>query len=263
MINSAVLNSKNNTYRLSIQLSLNGFSFFISSNTGEIISKHHETNDNLPFTEQQLLEKVSKAFDTKPELQASFSSINVIYHNELFTLVPKTLFDKNALKTYINYTVKTLATDYITYDELNTGIINIFIPYVNVNNYLLDKLGEFNFRHSSGILINHVLDKEKYNFSKKIHVFLTPSQFDIVCTKGTDLLLFNSFTYTSNEDVLYYLLFCLEQLSLSPDQIEIELINTIHEDLFDLLYTYVRNISQPKIEKKTIDVLHLLAQKET
>ncbi|WP_010182739.1 DUF3822 family protein [Aquimarina agarilytica] len=262
MTNSSVLNLSNSTYSLSIQLSLNGFSFYITSNTGDIVSKYHESNDTIPFNEQQLLEKVSKIFDSKPELQATFKSIDVIYYNELFTLVPKTLFDEKALKTYINYSVKTLATDYITYDELNTGIINVFIPYVNVNNFLLEKLGEFNFHHSSGILINHVLEKEKYSLTKKVSIFVAPNQFDLICCKGTDLLLFNSFKYTTNEDVLYYLLFCLEQLDLSPNQIEVELINTISTDLFDLLYTYIRNISQPKIEENTIDVLHLLAQNE-
>ncbi len=262
MTNNTGSNFKNNTYCLSIQLSLNGFSFFITSNTNEIVTKYHELSGDLSYTEQQLLEKVTKAFDTKPELQATFSTINVIYYNELFTLVPKALFDKNALKTYINYAVKTLATDYITYDELSTDIINIFIPYVNVNNFLLEKLGEFNFHHSSGILINHVLDIEKYSISEKVHIFVTSNQFDIICTKGTDLLLFNSFACTANEDVLYYLLFCLEQLSLSPNQIEIKLINTIPTDLFNLLYTYVRNISQPKTKKNTLDVLHQLAQKE-
>ncbi|WP_010521161.1 DUF3822 family protein [Aquimarina agarivorans] len=262
MTNSTVSNLNNtSSYSLSIQLSLNGFSFLITSNTSEVVSTFTKSSGDFSFTEQQLLDQVSEAFTTKPELQANFSAIHVIYYNELFALVPKALFKENELKTYLNYSVKTLTTDYITYDELTTGIINVFIPYINVNNFLLEKLGEFDFYHSSGILINHVLDKEKYSISEKVHIYVTTQQFDIICTKGTDLLLFNSFTYTANEDVMYYVLFCLEQLNLSSNQVEVELINTIDNDLFELLFTYIRHIAQPKTEKETINVLHQLVNK--
>lgn len=247
------------TYSLSIQLSLNGFSFCIATAEGEIVTSFDEfSNEGNYYSEQELYEQVIKTFNNKPELQAKFNTVEVIYHNDLFALVPQKLFDPNNKKSYLNYSVKTLATDYISHDNIKeTDIISVFIPYININNFLIDQLGEFNYQHSSALLISHSLNLSKQNSNKKVYTHFSKSTFEIIITNGTELLLFNTFVYSTNEDILYYLLFCMEQLSLSPNEIDVLFLNTVSSDLYDLLYTYVRNIT--KTEQNTELLLHHLA----
>ena len=256
MTNKPVFELHKTTYSLSIQLGLNGFSFCIATAEGQVLSNFNESSGENPYTEQELFIKILDAFDKKPELQAKFNPIEVIYHNDLFALVPQELFDVNNASTYLNYSVKTLATDYISHDNIKgTDIINVFIPYININNFLIDQLGEYNYQHSSALLIEKALELSKNKFSEKVFVFISKGIFEVIVTKGSELLLFNSFAYSSNEDLLYYLLFCMEQLSLSPNEIEVQLLSEIDSELYDLIFTYVRHV-----EKSTTNTNLLLHQ---
>lgn len=260
MTNKPVFELHKTTYSLSIQLGLNGFSFCIATTEGKIITKEHYSNEDDVFSEQELFTSVENAFQNKPELQAKFNHVEVIYHNDLFTLVPNELFDANNKSTYLNYSVKTLITDYIAHDHIeNTDIVTVFIPYININNFLIDQLGEFNYQHTSRLLIKHALEQSNNELNKKVYTFVSNGIFEVIITRGSKLLLFNSFAYSSNEDMLYYLLFCMEQLSLSPNEIEVVLLSTIDNELYNLIYTYVRNVR--KSDKDSQLLLHQLALK--
>ena len=71
--------------------------------------------------------------------------------------------------------------------------------------------------------------------------------------KDKKLEFFNSYDYNSIEDVLFYLLFCLSELKLNPDEIHTVFSGTIDLDskLYELIYTYVRNVEL--IEPKDIE----------
>ena len=67
-----------------------------------------------------------------------------------------------------------------------------------------------------------------------------------VCVLSENKLEFhNSFTTDTKEDLLYFLLFSMEQLGLSPEKTELVLLDDIlkSDEKYNLLYQYVRNIS--------------------
>ena len=229
--------------KLSIQLSLNGFSFCVFNSHNEITFKTSELS-KVKFSEFELLKLIEEVFEKNIELNTEFTNVEVTYQNELFALVPKEIFQEEFKSNYLNYSVKTLATDFIEHEEIgHTGIINVYIPYVNLNNFLIDKVGEFSFQHSSGVLIQELLNKETNNLAEKVHVAVSHQYFELIVTKGDQLLLFNGFNYHTNEDVLYYILFCMEQLQLDPNHVQLDLLNEIDSDLFNTIYTYVRNVN--------------------
>ena len=66
----------------------------------------------------------------------------------MYTLVPKELYDKDEKKTYLKYNTKVNDSDYISDDEINElNIKNVYIPYVNVNNLLVDKFRNINYSY--------------------------------------------------------------------------------------------------------------------
>src|SRR5210317_2192213 len=80
---------------LSIQLSLDGFSFCIIHR----IEKQIEKLKYIPFqdpasTPEKLLQKVTSVFKKERHLQKRYGSVNVTHVNQLSELVPKSLFDK-------------------------------------------------------------------------------------------------------------------------------------------------------------------------
>ncbi|WP_435132465.1 DUF3822 family protein [Formosa sp. A9] len=231
---------------LSIQISLSGLSFCVLDRSKlEIITlkhidfKKHET----PF---QLVQHLQSLFKIEAALQEEFSSVQIIHVNELSTLVPKALFSENHLADYLKFNSKILKTDYITFDTIESNdTVNVYVPYVNVNNFIYDHFGSFTYKHYSTILIESVLQLEKNNPLPKLYLHIDINHFDIICVNNGQLQLFNTFEYTTKEDFIYYVLFTIEQLKLSPETVELVFIGQIlkHDELYEIAYTYVRHIS--------------------
>lgn len=244
-------NNKDSSYlndsHLSIQLSLDGFSFcIINKNTNEISEVIHHPFVNKSSTPQKHLENVVQLFKTEKKLQKKYDSVNFTHINDMSTLVPKSLFDSDNIKNYIKYSSKTYQNDYVVYDEIeNHDIINVYIPFVNLNNFFLEKFGSFEYKHFSTILIENLLNT--YKFSEHPHMFihLDDYHFEIVVIANSKLLFYNSFKHQTKEDFIYYILFTAEQLNLNPEKFELILLGNISKEneYYKIAYKYVRNIS--------------------
>ena len=152
-------------------------------------------------------------------LKHDFSTVEVIYQNDLYTLVPKPLFNEDSLKEYLKYSVHVFANDFIAYDELNQhDIISVYIPYTNISNFFFDAFGSFTYKHASTILINSLLAQEKNSDTSNVFVNMYEKYFDLVVIDKGKLILANTFRYESKEDFLYYLLFSAEQTNLNPEE---------------------------------------------
>ena len=229
--------------KLSIQFSLDGFSFCTTNTHNEVIefsSYYFSKTKNSP---ELILEKLQDIFKKEKSLQYDFETVTVIHQNNLNTLVPNEYFKKDALKSYLKYSIKTIATDLITFDELDfMNSKNVYVPYVNINNFLFQNFGEFEYKHYSSVLLEKLFSIATNDICCYIHV--SKSTFDIVIIKNSNLQFFNVFEYKTKEDFMYYVLFTLEQLELSTEETLVTVLGDIEEDsdLFRLMYTYIRNI---------------------
>lgn len=250
---SADLNNLNDCH-LSIQLSLDGFSFcIIKRDSNEIVAIVNYTFKNFSSTPQKHLENVIGLFKKEPLLQKSYYSVNITHVNSLSSLVPKAIFDPDQLRNYIKYSSKIYKNDYIVYDPIvNHDILNVYIPFVNVNNFFLEQFGAFEYKHSSTVLIDKLLNI--YKFSERPHIFanISKSHFEIVAISNRQLILYNSFEYQTKEDFLYYLLFTSEQLKLNPEKYELIFSGLIDKknEIYEIAYQYVRNVSLIEFRSK-------------
>jgi len=240
-------NSQSHTIskKLSIQVCLDGLSFF----TQNIDSKELIIYKTIPFEKKAspitLLNEVTTIFNTHTELKESYTKVDVLYTNHLFTLVPKAIFDSEKLSDYLKFNTKILATDFIAYDSIETqDIITVYIPYTNINNFFFDTFGSFNYYHGISIFIKEILEKESHHETSRAYIHLHKNSFDIVITNKKKLLLANSFDIYSKEDFLYYTLFTLEQLELNPNIIDVVFTGHIQkgDPIFELAYKYLRNV---------------------
>jgi len=230
--------------KLSIQFSLDGFSFYIS-NTHHIISKFTSFNFTKPIKSPELiLKKIKEIFKNEKTLQQDFETVSVVHQNNLSTLVPNQYFKDDNLNKYLKYSVKTITTDLIVYDDLNfIKAKNVYVPFVNINNFIFQNFGEFEYKHHSSILLEKLFLQS--DGSLNFFVNISQSLFDIVVLKDSKILFYNNFEYQTKEDFIYYILFTLEQLELSTDKTKVSLLGDINKqsELYKILYTYVRNIS--------------------
>lgn len=244
-------------YIVSIQVSLNGLSFCTKNIDKTVITLVHKDFD-MQLSPELVLEKIKMYFDTLPELQQDFKIIEVIYQNDLYTLVPAALFDEGMLKEYLSTNIKVLDTDFIAFDELpQCDIVTAYVPYANINNYFFENFGSFTYKHSASILVETLSRYEKHATQQCIYVNINSVSFDCIAFDQGKFILCNTFNCESKEDFLYYLMFVVEQLGFNPEVFELVFIGTVtvEDPYFTIAYQYIRHlrIGSPQHILTTVD----------
>ncbi len=243
--NSTTSLSTTKDIALSIQFSLDGFSFCVTDTI---------ENKDVYFTEyvfektlnspEELLSKIETVFAKDTNLQLIYSSVEVIHQNNLSTIVPEKYFKEEALATYLNYNIKTFKSDLVVFDTIDAlNAKNIYIPYVNINNYLFQNFGEFVFKHHITVFIEKLLKTEAFN-EKTMYVNVHKNSFDLVVLESGKLIFSNSFIFNTKEDFLYYILFSAEQLKLNSESFRLFFSGAIEEkdNNYQITYKYVKNV---------------------
>lgn len=237
--------TEKNYQKLILQVSLNGLSFAVL----DVLSKKVQQIQTITFSNFNKNTRVEDLFETVFEnhsvLSQKYDSIEVIHSNNLSTFVPDALFDEEFLGSYLQYNTKVFESDFFTFDSLIPFQMHcVYIPYVNMNNYFIDKFGSFDYKHASGVLVAKILSLSKNNEDKKMAVHVADRHFEIVIYQNQKLLFYNSFEYKTAEDFLYYILFTAEQLQLNPENFILEFLGKISENdaTYLLTFQYVRNV---------------------
>jgi hypothetical protein len=235
-----------NYNKLSLQVTLNGFSYCICDTLNNKIVALKEIHFNVFPASSKVEDLYWKAFNDYPELKEKYDEVIVLHDSNLDTFVPTALFDEEFLGSYLQYNTKVFETDFFAFDTLlNYEMNHVFIPYVNINNFLFDQFSTFNYKHVNTILVSKLLELSKNNDEKQVYVHFSKNKFEIVVVQNQKLLLYNSFDFITPEDFIYYLLFTTEQLNLNPEHFKVQLLGLISDDseLFEIAYKYIRNVS--------------------
>ncbi len=231
--------------KLSIMVSPDGLSFCtVDTLNHRVLSFGEIKFDNANHTPVE--ELYGNAIKNHPELTEKYDDVLLVHYNNLSTFVPVALFDEHFLGSYLQYSTKVFETDFFAYDAMAVfHMNNVYIPYVNINNFFIDQYREFDYKHANTVLVWKLLEASKNVDEKKMFVHFNDKHFEIVVVQNQNLLLFNSFEYKNPEDFLYYILFTAEQLNLNPEYFKLELLGNIDPDseFFKIAYRYVRNVS--------------------
>ena len=234
--------STKNIERLSVQISLTGLSFLLEFEDQTSWQHHLKLGQGL--NPGDLLYKIQEAFNTHEQLQADTKEVVVVYHHNTFSWVPAPLFDPNNLADYLKYNAKLLAQDYLDYDLLESrDMVNVYVPYTNINNYFFDRFGDFTFLHSSTVFLAAI--SQVFQSSKKqVVANLVNDDLMLAVTENNKVLLVNTYPVSCAEDFAYYLLFAMEQLELDAETVPLYLCGDISEedDYYALAYRYVKQV---------------------
>ena len=268
--NTPEQNSKDTFKKLSIQVGLNGLSFCVFDTISNQILAFEKVTFKTAATPYLLLKELKAVLNKTSTVGTHFSEVVVIHKNGLFSLVPKTLFKKKELANYLKFNAKIMANDHIAYDEIgNHDLVNVYIPFANINNHVFDLFGEFEFKHTGTVLITTLLNQTRSASQPACYVHVTEKEMEVVVISDKKLLFYNHFEYKTKEDFLYYLLFSLEQLQIDLEQVQLKLFGLVEEGdaIFEHCYTYVKSVSVfvpvdsnyplDQLESQTIDFTSL------
>ena len=238
--------TENNSFiKLSIQVRLNGLSFCLLDSRENILVWYKNVDFPREFNPVKSLAEIEAIYSNEKELSRKVDEVQVLFSNELYNLVPEEFFVEKESSNYLKYNTKILKTDVVAHDVvIPQELVNVYIPYTNITNYFFDRYGEFEYRHSITVLIRELM---KIAPAEGIEAFLNNSKgyFDLVIFKNKKLLLCNTFSYDTKEDLAYYLLFTAEQLKLDPSKFQLTLLGDISQKspLYDVIFTYIKNVA--------------------
>ncbi|UYW02206.1 DUF3822 family protein [Flavobacterium agricola] len=193
-----------------------------------------------------LTEQIKQSLTTLVDLKMVFDEVLVLHNNNYNCFVPGAFFDKNKIESYLQYNTKVFESDDTAYDFLERyDLYNIYVPFTNINNLLLDFWPEINYKNANSVLVQKVLDLSKNKEQNLAFVHYQENHFELVVVNNQKLIFYNSFEHKTTEDFIYYLLFTFEQLKLNPEHIITYFIGNIHKQhtAFLMAYKYIRYVS--------------------
>lgn len=237
-------------YRLSIQLSPDGFSFCIFNDETRKFLSIESVSFATSNRTHEACKLLRNLYDKNSWLKLNYKSVTILYESEKTTLVPSPLFDESEKETYSNFNFPIEKSQELIHEKLN--ILDAFLLYTIPREMVqtLQELfpGNILLSHSGRLIDGLLISNKNLQNQKRAFVNVRNTYLDLVFLEGSKLQYYNSFCYKSKEDFIYYVIYVMEQLGLNPEEIELRLSGFIDKNsmLFELIYKYVRNIAFQK-----------------
>ncbi len=243
-------------YDINFLLTPHEFSFLVfDTRSQKALYLEHYTFSEV-FTSNQLLVQLSLIFEEHHFLKAGYwKNIKLGIQNNKFSFIPSNLFEQEFIYDYVKLNVE-ISKDYYLFSHntitgLNTE--NCFAFEKNIKHWFTKSYYGRNiqFIHHvtpfvEGIIREYISDGEKI-----VYLNISSKAVDIIIAQDQHIEYCNVFNYNSSDDLLYYLMFVLNEFSLSPNQTKVVLWGDIDQTSiqFAKLYKYIRYLSLGKRPK--------------
>lgn len=228
---------------ISIQVEADGFCFCIL----DIERKHYiafrkykfeKTSDVTIFTD-----KLESCINGDELLTSSYRSSSLIYLTQKSTFVPDIFFDEINLRDYFEFNHPLEDLDEIHYnniDEINAS--NVFVIPNYVANLFYSRFRGIKYFHQATPFVKSIL--KDFNKDASVHINLNDVFFDIAVKQNNKLILYNTFLYKNDTDLLYYILFIINQLKIDSKVIPFTLSGELSDRIAyqEALSKYIPNL---------------------
>ena len=236
------------SYFISIQVSLDGFSFC----TLDPVRNKYIQLRHIPFSRNEsLVQQIEKCFEETELLNLPFKKTFVLIPSRHSTLVPSAIFKPEKKEEWLNFCVQHENDQLTFFNKVKMAdAFNVFaVPaavYTIINRQFPDP--QFFHQHTP-IIENGLSARATSNESASLMIHLNKDFFDVVVFEKGRLQLCNSFPIRSDNDFIYFTLLIFEQLKLEPAQTEV-ILSGWHPDfngLYRHLANYIKNIRQTEL----------------
>ena len=188
-----------------------------------------------------------------------FSKVTAGISSNEYTLVPDALFRKGDENIYFRKNFPS-GTD----NNIHAEFIPSFHLYTvfSIDRELESELNHLfqdpKLWHFSQAILTGLSLQMKTDIGHQMLLNIHDNSIDIVVTENKKLILMNTFSWQTNEDILYYTLFICEQLELNPEKIPLTVTGEIDADsaLYTFLYKYIRTIVFPEKPSSLLNIFN-------
>jgi len=213
--------NQTNNYHISIQCQLNGFSFSVldTLNNKYVALKNFMFQRDLP--EDMYYEKVEDIVADEEFFSKKYKSSSLIYATRKITLLPDKFFDVDHLKNYFKLNHDLDELDELHYNRIHkTNIYSIYAVPNYIATTFVQRLPGMKFYSQITPMLFPVYSQLKQN-KLSVRVNLNLDFLDIAVISSNKLILFNTFSFESESDIIYYLLLIYKKLNLKPVETEL------------------------------------------
>jgi hypothetical protein len=228
---------------LSLYISSNAFMYTLSTGNFKTVVElcHVEMIHpaNSPF---DLTDKVSFLVNNYLLHQKKFEKVNVAFLNTEFTMVPEAFAGNTDLKPLLKFT--TGVPDIRRSLQHNLRDLNFcFNLEPGLVSYLERTFPNASVRHAGAVTISLLFGHQAL-LPADLYLNIGDSFIELAAKEKNGLLFYNVFGYESNDDVLYYILFMMEQFNLNPLHVKLAIAaeRAVTDDLIKNIKKYVKQV---------------------
>lgn len=239
-------------YGLNLLFSETTFTFaLIDLRSSKYLALHHLHKNEHGFKNSTALQPGFPGFlkavlGAYPWLKGPFRSIHIGYEGQKATLIPATLFDASRIMDYLKLNFSITPQEVGAADHLprfDTHLVYA-IP-AEVQEAMKEVFPLAKVVHHGSIFMQTVwLISRLRTVVPRVFIHLRDNAFDLMVYDGRQLLYFNTFTYIAPEDIVYFVLFAIEQLNHNPEKIQAILLGNVDRssNLYELLFRYIKHV---------------------
>lgn len=222
-------NKLTSEYHLSIQVSLDGFSFSVHQGDQKkcLALKHIELGQANSGTPENLLKEriLHEEF-----LNSSYQSVSILWTTPKATLVPEEFFSEETASDLFQLCFPLEKREKILWKTIK-GVQSTLIYTIpeSLLNFLSSQFGEMELFHHTFPLLQFSPMVSEGNHPK-IHVHVEKEFINIFIANKENKNYFNSFSYRDPADMVYYILNVIGQLKLNPEQSKVSLSGRINPE---------------------------------
>lgn len=235
-----------NNINLSIHVHVNGLSFYTynakTKKATEVIRKSFADHTPIEMLHKEILDM----FKEHKLLSQTYGEVHCSVENNLATLVPKSLFEENSLRDYVQKDIALESNDFVTYDIIpSADWVPVYVPFVNVNNMLIDAFGSFTYFHAVSIWLRGLGSHSQADGELVWSMYKENNHLHIALLRDKKLQFYNCFEARNPKDVAYYVLLTAKENNVSPNEVPLFLVGdiTVADAVYKELYTFVRSLN--------------------
>ena len=223
-------------YRLSVLLRPDGYSIsvmdprtslFLALTDYQLSAPNAAT---LPGTET-LCDRILSAFRQDDLLRYTYGTTDLVYASPKVTLVPPGFVREDTMESYFRFNHPVLTSDRILSQEIPVGGMMALYAIPSC----IEKLSAEWFRRavpgsSASALIQGLLKDNAHILARQVFVNIWGSYFDIIVIQGSKLQYYNTFRKQAADDLVYFVVYVLEQMGFVPAEEMVTLMGDIIPD---------------------------------
>lgn len=191
----------------------------------------------------------SEVMDHLPYLKRNFKIFRAAFMTEMQTLIPGPVYEPASNEHYLSLMYGSQSGSQILSDHVEVmdahQVFSVPLTIAGAIDRHLDRRRLFSF---GTVLIQSIWTNYHRTGSLRVFLNIRHAFLDIVIFNGKQISFYNTFRQHCPEDILYFLIFVMEQLNLNPEQVTVVLLGETGEDdhLAELFHTYLRHVEYGK-----------------